>query len=317
MCAKRRGALNLDYIDADVAYLLGLVFARGEFHEESDVRRLVIRFPYRNTILPPGTQSQTDRETAIRLGLDAIRGRIEELLESNVAVDRGQHNVTLRAVFTRNTIGWRNLRFLTSARNHYTNFELPDFLYEVGPDIQMELMRGFADASSDPNPADADQQGNHRVVLQVQFGNWRLPVQICRLLQVNLRIPVSHILWGHPNLRAPAGGTSWAKETRIRIFAEDFQPVGYYFKFKQEAFQVLVEQNLRRSRSHGKFCNPKAKRISARARKPSHKDENDERLPTEIRGYHVNAYFRICRRLGCKQGKKPPQMEFFEDEEST
>ena len=315
MCAQRKKPVNLDYIDVDVAYLLGLVFARGKFLEQGDVRRLIIQFPYRNTALPTGTRSPADRETAIRLGLDTIRKRIEELLESNVVVERSQHMVTLRAVFTRATIGWRDLRFLVSGRNHYTDFELPDLIYDAGRDIQVEFMRGFADASSDPNPADADQQGHHRVVLQVQFGNWRLPVQICRLLQENLGIAVSHVLWGHPNLRAPKGGSGWAKETRIRIFAEDFEPIGYYFQFKQDAFRALVKKNKRHSRSTGRFCNPKAKKVSAKAKKPRHKDEDDKRLPPEIKGCHFNAYFRICKRLGCKKGEKPPQMEFFEDEE--
>ena len=112
-----------------------------------------------------------------------------------------------------------------------------------------------------------------------------------------------------------ACSASWAKETRIRIFAEDFEPIGYYFRFKQDAFQALLEENRKRSRSTGHFCNPKAKKVSAKAKKPPHEDEGDDRLPPEIRGCHFNAYFRICKRLGCKQGKKPPQMEFFEDEE--
>ena len=177
-------------------------------------------------------------------------------------------------------------------------------------------MRGFADASSDPNPADNDQSGRHRVVLQVQFGNWKLPVQLCRLLQENLKIPVSHILWGHPNLRAPGGGGGWAKETRIRIFAEDFEPVGYYFRHKQEIFQELLRQNKANRPQRSKPCNPKAKRIAQNSKKTKHADERDERLPPQLRGCHFDAYFKICKKLGCVQGKKPPQLEIFEDENS-
>jgi hypothetical protein len=177
-------------------------------------------------------------------------------------------------------------------------------------------MRGFADASSDPNPADNDQAGRHRVVLQVQFGNWCLPLQVCRLLQKCLGIPVSHILWGHPNLRAPGGGAGWAKETRIRIYAEDFRPVGYYFRHKQEIFDELVRQNRAQRLGGGKFCNPKGRRVSQAKRKPKHAEERDRRLPRQLRGCHMDAYFQVCKKLGCTQGKKPPQLEIFEDEDS-
>lgn len=308
--------LNIDYIDQDVAYLLGLVLARGEFHVEGDTRRLVVMFPYRQVGVPGSMGGSPDRETAIRLGLDDIRNRVQELLETTVNVEPGEHVVTLKAVFTRNTIGWRDLRYLTGNRRHYSEFELPGFVYDLDREIQVELMRGFADASSDPNPADSDQAGRNRVVLQVQFGNWCLPVQLCKLLQTSLGIPVSHILWGHPNLRAPGGGGGWAKETRIRIYAEDFEPLGYYFRYKQEVFHELVRQNKSGRIAGGKFCNPKGKRIRQGSSKPRHAEERDKRLPPQLRGCHIDAYYQICKKLGCTQGKKPPQLEIFEDEES-
>jgi hypothetical protein len=236
-------------------------------------------------------------------------------LETTVNIERAEHSVTLKAVFTRNTIGWRDLRYLTGGKNHYTEFQLPDFAFDLDQGMVVELMRGFADATSDPNPADHDQGGRQRVVLQVQFGNWKLPLQICRLLQCNLNVPVSHILWGHPNLRAPESRGNWAKETRIRIYAEDFEPVGYYFRNKQEVFLELLRLNRQLARMGGKKCNPKIKRVRGDARKPRHRDEKDPRLPAELHGRHVDAYFQICRRLGCSQGKKSPQLEIFSDDD--
>ena len=305
---------NLDYLDPDVAYLLGMILARGEFHVDGDIRRLVITFPYRSTTVAGSTEKQ-DRETAIRLGLDEIRDRVQELLETTVQVDRGDHEVTLRVVFPRHTIGWRDLRYLTGNRANYTEFELLDFLYDVDRDIQVELLRGFADAASEPSPADRNQAGRHRVVLQVQFGNWRLPIQLCRLLQTRLGVPVSHILWGHPNLRAPDGGSGWTKETRIRIWVDDFRAIGYYFKYKQDVFEELVRENERPGGSTGKPCNPKAKRIERARRKPPHLDEADPRLPPVLCGHHFDGYFQICQAMGCRQGRKPPQLEIFDDDD--
>lgn len=302
---------NFDYIDTDVAYLVGMIVARGAFHQDGDVRRLVIQFPYRHDAMTPvpGSQISGDRETALRLSLDSIRARISELLEVDLRVERKAHEVSLYAVFPRETIGWRDLRFITGGKSNYLEFEVPEVIFDSDLDIQKEFLRGVADTSCEPSYSDRDQGGRQRIVIQVQFGNWILPIQLCRLLQDKLEIPVSNILWGHPNLRAPGGGSNWAKETRIRIFAEAFQPIGFYFEYKQEIYEEMVHFNTERGEPRPRICNPKTKKL--RGRKPRHEDENSERLPECLCGRHFNSYYKVCRALGCKQGKKGPQRELF------
>mgnify|MGYP001578531733 CR=1 FL=1 len=302
---------NLDYIDTDVAYLLGMIVARGSFHQEGDIRRLIIQFPYRHDAMTPVPDSHIDidRETALRLSLDGIRARIAELLEVDLRVERKTHEVSLSAVFPRETIGWRDLRFITARKSSYLEFEVPEIVFDSDENIQKEFMRGVADTSCEPSYADRDQGDRQRIVIQVQFGNWILPVQLCRLLQEHLAIPVSNILWGHPNLRAPGGGAGWAKETRIRVFAETFEPIGFHFDFKQRIFEEMVRFNKERGYPRSKPCNPKAKKL--RGRKPHHQDESSERLPECLRGKHFNSYYKVCTALGCKQGKKGPQRELF------
>jgi len=302
---------NLDYVDSDVAYLLGMIVARGSFHRDGDIKRLVIQFPYRHDAmtLVPGSKISIDRETALRLGLESIRTRVTELLEVNLTVERKTHEVSLYAIFPRETIGWRNLRLITSDKSNYLEFGVPEIIFESDSDIQKEFLRGIADTSCEPSYADRDQGDRQRIVIQVQFGNWILPIQLCRLLQEKLGIPVSNILWGHPNLRAPHGGSNWAKETRIRIFAEAFESIGFYFDYKQKIFEEMVLFNQERRYSHPRTCNPKAKRL--RGRKPRRCDENSEKLPVLLRGKHFNSYYKICRALGCRQGKELPQRELF------
>ena len=302
---------NFDYIDTDVAYLVGMIIARGSFHQDGDVRRLVIQFPYRLDVMTPVPSSQidSDRETALRLSLDGIRARISELLEVDLRVERKTHEVSLYAVFPRETIGWRDLRFITGGKPNYLEFEVPEIIFDSDSDIQKEFLRGIADTSCEPSYADRDQSQRQRIVIQVQFGNWVLPIQLCKLLQEHLGIPVSNILWGHPNLRAPSGGSGWTKETRIRIFAEAFAPIGFYFEYKQRIFEEMVNFNRERGDPRPRVCNPKTKKL--RGRKPRHEDECSERLPDSLRGKHFNSYYKICRALGCKQGRKGPQQELF------
>jgi len=303
---------NLDYIDMDVAYLVGMIVARGSFHQDGDVRRLVIQFPYRHDAMTPvpGSKINVDRETALRLSMESIRNRISELLEVDLRVERKAREISLYAVFPKETIGWRDLRYITSRRSNYLDFEVPGVIFDAGADIQKEFLRGIADTSCEPSYADRDQGERQRIVIQVQFGNWILPVQLCRLLQENLKIPVSNVLWGHPNLRAPGGGSGWAKETRIRIFAEAFEPIGFHFDYKQLIFAEMVRFNKEREYPRAKVCNPKTKKL--RGRKPRHDDECSDKLPDQLCGKHFNSYYKVCRALGCNQGKKGPQRELFD-----
>jgi hypothetical protein len=69
--------------------------------------------------------------------------------------------------------------------------------------------------------------------------------------------------------------------------------------------QLLLENQKAGASGHA-FCNPKAKKVPARGKKRRHPEEKDSRLPPALRARHFNAYFQICKRLGCTQGKKRP-----------
>ncbi|HPD17843.1 MAG TPA: hypothetical protein PLE19_23135 [Planctomycetota bacterium] len=308
----------VDYLDPDVAYLLGMITARGMFQTEGDIRRLLIRFPYRldsmNTL--PGSALSFDRETELRLCLDDVRRRINELLEVDIEVERLQHEVALKAVFTKNTMSWRNLQLLCDYKTSYREFEVHEAIRSAPEDMLKEFLRGIADTSAEPSAADHYMQpeGRQRIVIQFQHDNWTLPIQVCHLLQVRLGVPVQEILWGHPNTRAPKGGGSWAKEHRMRIFAEDFRPIGFGFRFKQLLFEELARWNEEHARGSQRLCNPKVRKV--RNRKPRHPDEGSERLPCAVRR-HFNAAFKVCVAMGCQQGRKSPQLTFIEDEDEN
>jgi len=298
---------QVDYRDPDVAYLVGMTVGRGSFQEERDIRRLTIRFPYRLPTMTtlPESQLDIDRETELRLALDDVRRRVNELLEVDIEVERLTHEVILKAVFTKNTMSWRNLRLLCGPAATYRQMRVPPQIREAPEDLVREFLRGVADTCAVPSAADyfMQREGSQRVVLQFPQENWLLPLDVCYLLQVRLGIPVQGILWGHPNIRAPAGG-SWAKEHRLRVFADQFRPVGFNFAYKQRAFEELADWNERRAPARARACNPRARRV--RKRKPRHPDETDPRLPDEVRR-HFNAAFKLCLALGCKQGRRVPR----------
>lgn len=309
-----------DYLDPDVAYLLGLITARGQFSIDRDVRRLVINFPHRlfETVPPKGSKLRFDIRTQTRLCLDDVRNRVNELLEVNVQIEQAKSLTQLIAVFTKNTMSWRNLTTLLRHKSSFHEFEVPSVIYEVPRDIQLEYVRGFADAAATPTDSDHQQYGSgpkfHRIVLQVQHENWKLPIQICRLLQVNLKVPVQHILWGHPNLRDSNNrGTQWAKEHRIRIFAENFVPIGFHFPYKQKILEAMAQIN-RGQNNTSHECNPLAKHRPKK--KAKHKDEKAKSLPIELQGKHFTGYFQICQALGCTQGTPSEQLVMISEDEA-
>ena len=297
-----------NYLDNDVAYLLGLILMRGAFYEENDLRRLVIKFPYKLLVAKsvPGSRLKFERETAIRLSLDNVRNTVMELLGQDLIINRSPNEVSLTAVFTRNTMAWRNLKTLFKDKNSFLEFIIPDVIWDSPLDIKKDFMRGIADAASNPSPGDAGPDKRQRIVIEFSHKNWMLPLQVCRLLQEELGVNVAHVLWGHPNIRASTQTSdlrSWKKEHRMRIMAEDFVPISYAkFEYKQKLFEELLKWNQKRKLDRPtKPCNPKRKK--PKRRHPPHQGEKSKDLPPALQR-HFDASFQVCLALGCEQGEE-------------
>jgi len=98
----------------DVAYLLGMILARRSFETRGEVRTLRIQFPFRLEVMTtlPGSSLALNRERELRLLLDEVRRRVNELLEVNVDVQPLSHQIVLQATFTKNTISTPPSRYV-------------------------------------------------------------------------------------------------------------------------------------------------------------------------------------------------------------
>jgi len=294
-----------DYIDPDVAYFLGLVTARGELSDTGGVKRISIEFPFRNLEVE-GIKKKIDQRDQILLSLDKAISRVNELTDINIRKNVEEHSVYLVLESLRSTLFWRNVSLLMKGKTTYYEFEVPDQIFDSDEQIKKEFLRGFADVAGSARFSNRNKWGKCRVYLDVlnSTQNWKLPVQICHLLQDHLKIPVDTIAWGHPNIRDPnlkeynAGRKdAWAREHQIKIFADDFEKVGFYMSHKQEILEELANYNREKDFGKAKFCNP-PKRLSGK-RKPKHPSENSDKLPTEIKGKHYDSYWQICAHLDC------------------
>lgn len=300
----------IDYLDADVAYLLGMLVARGELLTSENTYHVIVHIP-KGALLARGESTQFDTDKEIRLGMEKIRERLMELLGADIrTVDAGE-SWDLVTRMTRNTMAWRNINMLLGNKTSFPYFEIPDVFFEEDTplDFKREFVRGYADVAGNIRPANRDKMGRHRVRLDILNypSNWRTPMRLCLLLQEQLDISVPLITWGHPNL-----GRQW-REHQLNVYSEDFLGTGFYFDYKQTALNELAELNLSRFHHRVKGC-PGARRLGIR-KAPDPDEQNTERLPTELVGKHFNAYWQICRALGCPRRPSPStQLELITEE---
>jgi hypothetical protein len=295
----------IDYIDEDVAYLLGMIFARGKFIEKDSLKSFEIELE-NTSLFAYGIDSVYKHKTEIIVSLSKIRERISELLEVELRQRETKNSIILFAHFTKATMGWRNLRMLTNNKSNHNEFIIPDYFFENDLTIKEQFLKGFCDIAGFIRKSNVDQSGYHRVYFQIPNPNWKLPIQICRLLQVDFNIPVQSIQWGHPNTREPhktevkSTVTSWAKEHQIRVYADDFT-IGFGFEYKQKILEEFAAYNIGKKRPKSHLCYPTKK--TRGPKKPQHPCEKSTLLPEIIRGKHFNGFRGICKRIGCIQHK--------------
>jgi len=222
------------FLDPDMAYLLGLIIGRGTIREISGKRQLIIEYPFRN-LTARGISKSFDAKDKILLSLDETINRLGELIEITPRKVSSENSVSIVIESNKYGILWRNIDRLLLNKTSFREMEVPESIFTSSEDIKKEFLRGVADVTGSIGTGGRDQAGRHRVYISVLNDNWKLPVQICKLLQEDpLNIPVNTIDWGHPNIRNGnlkdyhRGATQvWAREHQLKVYAEYFEKVGF------------------------------------------------------------------------------------------
>lgn len=289
----------VDYIDADVAYLLGLITARGELSESNGVKQIRIEFPYQSLTVD-GVSGTYDTNTSIRLGLQQIQDRILEVTGADVTIANSENSVTLVIRFFRNTMVWRNILMHTEERTNYEYFRVPEIFFSpsIPKEWKQEFLKGFADVAGNVRRSNRYIDDTNRVRLDVLNypTNWDMSVQLCTLLEEHLFIPVQLITWGHPNM-----GRNF-REHQINIFAVPFGGIGFTLPHKQSILEEFIKQD--KQNHPNKTYNPCPGRKRLKKRKQKDSRESSEKLDARLNGKHFNAYWQICKKLGCPRTPK-------------
>jgi hypothetical protein len=226
----------------------------------------------------------------------------------NVFKDVSVNKISLVLKWDKEDISWLFIKFLINGtRFSYQDFQVPEPIFESTEANKKEFIRGISDVTAYVRASNyygfsADLPKRYRVYIEINQKNWFLPTQLCQLIQ-SFGVPIQTINYGHPNLRDTnnkKSGRFWAKEHQIKIFAEDFQAIGFYISHKEEALFELAESNKVNFNDSISLCDGKTKRVKS---KPIHPDENDADLPNEIRGKHFNGYKELCKCLNCYNQK--------------
>ena len=291
------------YVDNDLAYLLGAIVARGEIFRENSITRIIIHYPFRNLEVE-GINTVINVPEKLSLGLDKIVKRFNELGFDRVQKEPLESEVQIIIEMKTGGIVDRVLKCHLGDATSHAEFHVPRAIFQATDVNKLEFMRGYADVAGHVRKSNAYKNGRHRVYIDVLNPNWHLPVELCQLLQDHLKVPVQTITWGHPNIRDPRGKDregAWAREHQIKVFADEYERIGFYIDYKMDVLHQLAEYN----RTHNlvsnlKFCDCEPSKKT----KPPHPAENDLRLPDNIRGMHFNSYREICRVMGCPRCRK-------------
>ena len=193
---------------------------------------------------------------------------------------------------------------------NFHNFLIPEFvkLESTLRPNKIEFINGMLDTSGFMQRGGwAPYQGHNlhgRMRGYFEFPrNWKIPVEICNFLK-ELDLPIHTIDWGHPQIRDSnledyhkKGRMGW-REHQLKFFPEYYQECKIRIYHKQELFLDLQKHNMNQFENE-LDCKPpkivKKERISAH-----HPQINSNKVPEELRGIDIDAYWQICHLMGCK-----------------
>lgn len=287
-------------MNAQMAYLIGMILGNGEIQRGNENTTVTIDIPHKNLIDDEG------REVTVYVmaSLADIRGIIEPLL--GFAVPITQAGRSTKMSFTKNNQDYtmREILRFVGGGVHHSSMTMNDELFSMSADEKKELLRGIADVTGYIRKSNIafGQEGHHRVYIEIP-GNWRMVIDVANMLK-DLNVPVQTIDFGHPNFRDSnlkkynAGNIYyWKKEHQVKIWANEFLPIGFNIRHKRRALENYANELLScmDSATTHKFYWEKPIRRRA---KPVHPAENDISLPPEIRGRHFESWTELAAELG-------------------
>lgn len=287
-------------MNTEMAYLLGMILGNGEIQRDNSETRITIDIPHKNLY----TDDMKDVRVYVKASTVDIRSIVEPLIGHNLTVTQTKRSTIMTFVKSNDEYITREiLRFIGGGKHHST-MRMNSDLFSITTDEKKALLRGIADVTGYIRKSNIayGQDGAHRVYIEIP-GNWYMVIDIANMLK-DVAVPVQTIDFGHPNFRDgelkkynQGKPYFWKKEHQVKIFANEFLPIGFNIKHKQEALEKYSDELLEfidPAKTHKFYWEKPIKRKI----RPYHPHENDTYLPEEIRGKHFDSWTDLARLLG-------------------
>lgn len=287
-------------MNIEMAYLIGMVLGNGEIQRGTTNTTITIDIPYKNLY----TDDSKDVQIYVKASIVDIRSIVEPLIGHKLVVTETKHSTKMSFSKTNDEYVIREIIRLIGGGRHHSTMKMNPELFDITTDEKKALLRGIADVTGYIRKSNIayGQDGAHRVYIEIP-GNWYMVIDIANMLK-DIDVPVQTIDFGHPNFRDAylkkyneGKKLFWKKEHQIKIFANEFLPIGFNIKHKQDALEKYVEELL-------EFLDPIKthkfywEKVTKKFDKPIHPGENDMSLPLEIRGKHFNSWTELAGELG-------------------
>lgn len=293
-------------MNEQMAYLLGMITGNGEIKRGNSTTIVSVSIPHKNQ----KTFDAHDVKLYVKASITDIKEILEPLVGTQLQHTQKDRETVLYFEKPNGDYLIREIiRFCDSAVSHET-IRVNPYFFSATHDEIISFLRGFADVTGYIRESNyAYQKPFYRVYLEIPH-NWFLVIDICNLLKL-VDIPVQSIDWAHPNMRDgnlvkynEGKINFWKKEHQIKIFANEFMPVGFGIIHKQKALEHFSNELTKHYALRGMNASEQTHRfyweVKARssAPKPVHPCEDDEFIPALIRGRHFNTWKEIARELG-------------------
>jgi hypothetical protein len=299
-------------MNIEMSYLLGMITGNGTIQRGSTETTILIDIPHKKL----ETEFQKDVGIYVKASITDIRSILEPLLGTSIKFIQNP-KVSIIS-FKKNNEDYlmrEIMRYLKNATSS-ENIRISPEVFEFTTDERKQFIKGFADVTGYIRRSNyAFSEPNYRVYFEIPH-NWELVIDFANLLK-SVDIPVQNIDWAHPNMRDgnlrkyhQGKHDFWKKEHQVKVWAVEYQPVGFAVIHKQEALdyfagkQRFFIENTRKKKVSDVTHHYYWEQATRKKQKPYHPSEDDIFIPEIIRGKHYDSWIDIAADLGYSEGKK-------------
>jgi len=288
-----------------MSYLLGLICGNGEVKRSNTSTTISINIPHKKL----KTENDDDVRVYVKASVTDMRVVLEPLIGTGLDfIQQDNYSVLSLTKPNDDYLIREILRYVGNASSH-EDMRVNKDVFNFTLDERIYFLRGFSDVTGYIRRSNYyREEFKHRVYLEVPR-NWELVIDVCNLLK-SVDVPVQNVNWGHPNIRDGrltyynrGKPNSWKKEHQIKIWANQFEKIGFAVIHKKQALSKLskelqdgfaAEDKDVKDATHKFYWES---RVTKRSREP-HPSVNDASIPAQIRGKNFGSWKEIAVELG-------------------